>query len=515
MKIPVFKLPKVSLFHAAWQCRTEVLRERISEGEDVNMRGAEQRTPLVALALVGAGTDEQKVETATILLDAGAEIDLVDEHGHTALMYAAAAPDPGLVRLLIERGADVNRAAPFGRVPLDFAEERRSAAENKQILLDAGARPSAPEDPLLSAVRAGHQDSVRDLIAEGRSPNPADQQGRSALMHAAEKPDEAMVRILVDAGVDLEHSDARKHGALHAAARGGDAAIVRLLVERGASVEGVAPKGAGVATPLISAASAGRLEAVRALIEAGADLKAKAGGDVTALKAARAAGERKVAALIKEALAGGAAQASSTPREVSNDVFDGEAERLSALFEKKGVAWKRRNSVTVFRPTSKRLLALADERFGAETAPEGRDKDEFREDRLDRIVEALQDEVREKGLQLIEHSADRKSPLLLFPTADPYAVLQACGTNGDNYGHDTDDVCDWLRELEKTAPFVLTGCGHDFAAGSFRPPRAETGDLARRVVEFAPDVIDGEALESADELAAEMAREQEFFLWWD
>lgn len=515
MKVPVFQLPKVSLFHAAWQCRTEVLRERIGEGEDVNVRGAEQRTPLVALALVGAGTDDQKVEIATILLDAGAEIDLTDEHGHTALMYAAAAPDPGLVRLLIERGADVNRAAPFGRVPLDFAEERRSAAENKQILLDAGARPSAPEDPLLCAVRAGDHEEVEKLLAEGRSPNPTDKQGRFALMHAAEKPDEAMVRLLLDAGADPERMDGRKHGVLHAAARGGDAAIVRLLVERGASVDGVAPKRAAVATPLMSAASAGQMDAVRALMEAGADLRAKAGGDVTALKAARAAGERKIAALIKEALAGGDAQAPSTSRKVSDDVFSAEADRLGALLEKNGVAWKRRKGVTAFRPTSKRLLALADERFGAEKAPAGGDKDEFRQDRLDRIVEALQDEVREKGLQLIENSVDRKSPLLLFPSADPYAVLQACGTNGDNYGHDTDDVCDWLRELAKNAPFVLTGCGHDFVAGSFRPPLAETADVAQQVVEFAPDVIDGDALESADELAAEMLKEQEFFLWWD
>jgi hypothetical protein len=108
-----------------------------------------------------------------------------------------------------------------------------------------------------------------------------------------------------------------------------------------------------------------------------------------------------------------------------------------------------------------------------------------------------------------------KPPWLLFPTKDKYAVLKACQTNGANYGLSTDDVIDWLRDMEKTNPFDLSGCGFDFVSGVFLKPVRKPNELAERMVEFCPDVIDDEYIEDAAGVAEALRENQDFYFWWD
>ena len=66
---------------------------------------------------------------ARALLDRGAAIDAKDREGKTALAKAAEADKLPLVRLLLQRGADVNRRAVDGSTPLFYcrrAGSRRS-----------------------------------------------------------------------------------------------------------------------------------------------------------------------------------------------------------------------------------------------------------------------------------------------------------------------------------------------------------------------------------------------------
>ena len=105
--------------------------------------------------------------------------------------------------------------------------------------------------------------------------------------------------------------------------------------------------------------------------------------------------------------------------------------------------------------------------------------------------------------------------LLLFPTSDPYVVLAAQRTNGVNQGLTTSDVIAWLRELEKTHPFVLTACGHDFLTVRLLEPITDAAPLAKHMVEFCPDLLDGDLLDSPEVLARELAASQELCFWWD
>lgn len=72
------------------------------------------------------------------LLEAGASIDALDEHGQTALMNAAYRGDAAMVRLLVERGANVNHTAKYRLTALMLAVIN-DRADVVHILVSAGA----------------------------------------------------------------------------------------------------------------------------------------------------------------------------------------------------------------------------------------------------------------------------------------------------------------------------------------------------------------------------------------
>lgn len=81
----------------------------LADGTDINTPGPEDMTPLHIAA------DRGNVEFAKALLDAGADIDPINVWGNTPLWMAImklsrTCPDGSMVRLLLDHGADPNRA---------------------------------------------------------------------------------------------------------------------------------------------------------------------------------------------------------------------------------------------------------------------------------------------------------------------------------------------------------------------------------------------------------------------
>lgn len=240
--------------------------------------------------------------------------DLVAQRGTNGNDLIGMAGDPSIVSFLIERGADVNRGNDYGWTKLHQAGYGNDP-ELARLLLAAGARTdlSARGDggtPLIAALFWGHRE-VAELLG-GEPGN---------LRVAAGLGDLELIRHLVGTPAAGAHRGFyRPHGgfpvwqptddpqevldeALVWAAKAGRVDAIRLLVDFGAHVDADPYRG----TPLAWAAVNGRVEAVRALVELGADPNRRGtfggpshGQGVTATHLAAQSGQRgSVVALLE------------------------------------------------------------------------------------------------------------------------------------------------------------------------------------------------------------------------
>ncbi len=110
---------------------------------------------------------------------------------------------------------------------------------------------------------------VRELLAQGASPNARDEDMRTPLHQAVLGNSVGLLGLLIEAGADLDAKDAQGFTPLHFAAQEYLPEVARILVGKGADVNACDEDGN---SPLWRAvfSSAGRDEIARFLLESGA-----------------------------------------------------------------------------------------------------------------------------------------------------------------------------------------------------------------------------------------------------
>ena len=99
------------------------LRKKLDEGLDPNFRTKPGIPLLLHVALAGRNNNDMVFsEMAKLLLDRGADVQAKSPKGATALHYAAMAKDYATMKVLVERGANVNVKDTYGhgKTPLDY-----------------------------------------------------------------------------------------------------------------------------------------------------------------------------------------------------------------------------------------------------------------------------------------------------------------------------------------------------------------------------------------------------------
>lgn len=205
------------------------------------------------------------------LVELGADPKMRDARGRTALHHGAGGGSARVVEALILAGSDIDDPDSFGESPLHPAAAKGHAAV-VGILLDAGASPNLHDGtsgstPLHKAARGNHSDAAGRLLMGGADPNAPNRDGRSALHTASAYGHAEVVRALLDAGGNVNLPDKRGETPLHRPAYYQHKGCIALLLEAGADVD--ARDGRGN-TPLHVAASMNRDGAATSLIEAGA-----------------------------------------------------------------------------------------------------------------------------------------------------------------------------------------------------------------------------------------------------
>lgn len=145
-------------------------------------------------------------DIVNLLLDHGSDINH-NISGSTPLGNATYYGRTEMVKLLIERGADVNLADEFGQTPLSCACSG-GELEIVKILLDNNAeintvRPDHRLTPLHLACSGGHAEIVKLLLENEADIHAQDDYGRTALHWAAIGGNTQVADILIKAGIDV------------------------------------------------------------------------------------------------------------------------------------------------------------------------------------------------------------------------------------------------------------------------------------------------------------------------
>jgi ankyrin len=255
-----------------------------------------------------------------LLLQKGGDVNAAEADGSTALLWASYRDDEESASLLIRAGANVNASNDLGATPLWTASQNGSAAM-VQRLLEAGANPNTAllwgETPLMAAARSGYPEVAEQLLAKGTNANARGVRGQTALMWAVAQKHPDVVKVLLAHGVDVHvRSDAWSevmavpphgylgynreipHGsdtALLFAARVGDLASAKLLVEAGANVND--QDAWGISATVLAAVS-GYRELMEFLLDKGADPNLAEAGFTALHEAIMRRDEKMVSALL-------------------------------------------------------------------------------------------------------------------------------------------------------------------------------------------------------------------------
>ena len=188
-----------------------------------------------ATALFTAAASTPDPAIVSMLLEAGADVHARDGFlQYTPLHNAARSGTPQVVRALLEAGADVDAWAKgfgvdwgWGWTPLHLAARSNPDPEVVSALVEAGADLQAPGEesyyrgntPLHYAGDNPNPDVASALLSAGAEVNALSATGRTPLHEAAANASNpAVIGVLVAAGADVNARDSRGYAPLHSAA---------------------------------------------------------------------------------------------------------------------------------------------------------------------------------------------------------------------------------------------------------------------------------------------------------
>jgi ankyrin repeat protein len=256
----------------------------------MSMRRALGGCAVVLLSVVTVGAAGSELADAAMkrnsgavrsLLQRKADVNAPQIDGTTALHWAVRFDDLETADMLIAAGASVSAANRAGATPMQLAALNGNAAMVAR-LIKAGVDPNVPlirygDTALMMASRTGKVDALRVLLESGAKVNTKETWGgTTAVMWAASERHPDAVKVLIDHGADV---NARSNFVPAANGRGFEGRTPVAPQPDQAAEEFAS----GWLTPVMFAAREGDLESARLLVAAGADVNATASDGKDAL----------------------------------------------------------------------------------------------------------------------------------------------------------------------------------------------------------------------------------------
>lgn len=235
--------------------QTEVLEAILDTGVNPDMPdttglvGVDYLTPLMQASNCGYP------DICKLLIDRGANVNAMNKKGWTPLMfatkkkinsfgiirmktYAGAYADPKdkveIAKLLLNKGAHANTVTKLGTPLLSAVQQNFS--KMVKLLVDRGADVNLQNEsgttPLKQACFNESFEIAKYLVENNADINRSDNEGFTPLMFAAGKGNEKLSEYLIDRGADLNSENRDGITALFLAASGGYAESTKLLLMR-------------------------------------------------------------------------------------------------------------------------------------------------------------------------------------------------------------------------------------------------------------------------------------------
>ncbi len=264
------------LYAAAAHANPAMTEKLLAAGADPNAALMSGETPLMEAARRGNLADVR------VLLSNKADPNARESiGGQNALMWALSQRQSAVVEELIKGGADVHTGSKTGFTPLMVAAQQGDQ-DSARILLRAGAKPNVAQPktgltPLMIASAMGQAKAVDVLLDNGADPNLADANGYTSLHRVVRDSDYGINLAAKDDILTIVKS-LLKHGANPNARLAQDKEKAAEEIKNGnvaiegkrtaVTVDEIILQGA---TPIFLAAEVNNLDAIKALVSAGAD----------------------------------------------------------------------------------------------------------------------------------------------------------------------------------------------------------------------------------------------------
>ena len=257
------------LHSAARGGQKEIVELLIAKGEEVNVKSSSGYTPLHSAARGGqkeivelliakganvsaktdngvtplhfaGGSTVGSMEVAGLLIAKGADVNARDNYGDTPLHYSASALNYPRVRLLLSKGAFINRVGIRHKseaTPLDYAYLAKENISNIPNKMYQNPQHKADANKIINLLKKQGGKTSKLLMAKFRAK-------KNSLFNAIQGRDLKLAKKLIKDGADIEERGGRESGKrsatpLYYAAYNVDPAMTKLLLESGANVNAV------------------------------------------------------------------------------------------------------------------------------------------------------------------------------------------------------------------------------------------------------------------------------------